>query len=183
MRREIEAFVAHESIQVSQEWQDVLQVGLRTCDAVVALVTPNFKESDWTNQEIGIATAHGKLVVPLRFGGDPHGFFAKYQALTIKGGDEYREIARKLFEAFAGHDLTKQRMADVLVRKFIESGSYDEVRSRFVALKMVPKEAWTQRLAAELREACEENREIKEGQIDWQPAPEVVNNLLASVGI
>ena len=66
--RDIEAFVAHESIQVSQKWEDVLQVGLRTCDAVIALLTPDFKESDWTNQEVGIAIAHGKLVVPLQFG-------------------------------------------------------------------------------------------------------------------
>lgn len=181
--RDIETFVAHESIQVSQEWEDVLQVGLRTCDAVIALLTPNFKESDWTNQEIGIATAHGKIVVPLRFGSQPHGFFAKYQALTLKDGDQYREIARKLFEALVRHELTMHRMAEVLVRKFIKSGSFEEVRARFVALKMVPDTAWTPTLATSLREACEANGEIQKGEIEWRPAPDVVDELLQSAGL
>ena len=101
----------------------------------------------------------------------------------MKKGDEYREIARKLFEAFASHDLTRNQMAEVLVQKFIQSGSFDEVRTRFVALKMVPNDAWTPDLGQRLRQACEDNGEIERGQIEWRPAPDVVEELLASVGL
>jgi hypothetical protein len=94
--RGIEAFVAHESIQVSQKWEDVLLIGLRTCDAVVAILTTDFKESDWCEQELGVATAHGKLIVPLQFGVTAHGFFGKYQGMTLHGGDPLPDIARKI---------------------------------------------------------------------------------------
>jgi len=181
--RGIEGFIAHESIQVSQEWEDILQVGLATCDAVLALLTPDFKKSDWTEQEIGIAVANRKLVVPLQHGGDgPHGFFGKYQGLTIHAGDKYVDIARKVFEALVRQDLTKKRMAEVLVHRFIESRSYEQVRERFVFLKLIPNSAWEEGLADQMRQACKSNSEIVDGEIDWRPAPDVVNDLLSNVG-
>jgi hypothetical protein len=180
--RGINAFVAHESIEVTQEWEDVIRVGLKSCDAVLAILTPNFKESDWTEQELGFAVANQKLVVPLKYGQTPHGFITKYQALTIRNGDKYLDIARKIFEALARHERTRGRMAEVLVDRFVQSWSYDMVRERFPPLKLIPHDAWTEGLASKLRIASAENREIKDGQIDWRPAPDVVEELLAAAG-
>jgi hypothetical protein len=42
------------------------------------MLTPDFSGSQWCDQEVGFALAQRKLVVPLKFGADPHGFIGKY---------------------------------------------------------------------------------------------------------
>jgi hypothetical protein len=119
----------------------------------------------------------------VQHGGDgPHGFFGKYQGLTIHTGDKYVDIARKIFEALVRQDLTKKRMAEVLVHRFIESKSYEQVRECFVPLKLIPNSAWEKDLAGRIRQACKDNFEIVDGEIDWRPAPDVVDELLSNVG-
>src|SRR5262249_54560409 len=76
-----DAFVAHEDIEPSLEWQDVIEEALKTCGAMVAWLTPDFPTSDWTDQEIGYCLARETLVIPVRVGLDPYGFVGKYQGL------------------------------------------------------------------------------------------------------
>lgn len=42
-----------------------IEAALRDCDAVVFLITTNSIDSTYVQQEIGLARAHGKLLVPL----------------------------------------------------------------------------------------------------------------------
>jgi hypothetical protein len=63
----ISAFVAHEAIKPSLEWQREIELALRSMHALVALITPEFHASNWTDQEIGWAFGRGVLVVPVRF--------------------------------------------------------------------------------------------------------------------
>lgn len=51
----IDCFVAHEDIRVSREWQTEIENALFTMDALCAIVTKDFKKSDWCDQEVGIA--------------------------------------------------------------------------------------------------------------------------------
>jgi hypothetical protein len=54
-------------------------------DILVALVTPGFHNSYWTNQEIGIAIGKEKPIISIKIGDNPKGFIAKYQAIQGKG--------------------------------------------------------------------------------------------------
>lgn len=81
----ISAFVAHEDIEASREWRDEVEAGLETMEALVAVVEPGFKESDWCAQEVGYALGRKVDIIPLRAGLDPFGFFGKYQGIQIKG--------------------------------------------------------------------------------------------------
>lgn len=85
MRKGVSAFVAHEDIEPAQDWQSSAETALKTMDYLVALMTPGFSASIWTNQEIGYALGLGKLVIAVRIGDDPPGFLARFQRIPGKG--------------------------------------------------------------------------------------------------
>jgi hypothetical protein len=70
----VDAFLAHEDIEPTREWRDEIAVALGSMNALVALFTPGFHESSWTDQEIGWALGRGVLVMSVRLGTDPYGF-------------------------------------------------------------------------------------------------------------
>jgi len=76
-----DVFVAHEDIKPTQEWQEAIMQYLKECEAFVALLTDRFEDSDWTDQETGIALALEKIIIPIKLDLDPYGFISKYQAL------------------------------------------------------------------------------------------------------
>jgi hypothetical protein len=57
----IHGFLAHSDIHPTQQWRDQIRWALRTCDALLALMTPDFHSSDWTDQEIGFVLGLGRL--------------------------------------------------------------------------------------------------------------------------
>jgi len=91
----ISAFVAHEDIEVSREWQTEIESGLATMDVLIAVIEGGFKDSNWCAQEVGIALGRGVDVIPLRAGADPFGFISKYQGLQVKGKLP-RDVAEEL---------------------------------------------------------------------------------------
>lgn len=61
------AFLAHKDISVSAEWRAEILKHLSSCTALMAVVTKNFADSAWTNQEVGIALGKDKPIVSLMF--------------------------------------------------------------------------------------------------------------------
>lgn len=61
----VAGFVAHDAIEPTREWQTEIEKALATCDALCALVTSDFVESRWCDQEVGFVMARRKLIVPL----------------------------------------------------------------------------------------------------------------------
>jgi hypothetical protein len=78
----ISGFVAHEDIHPTKAWQDEIENALASMDGFVALMTDNFHDSDWTDQEVGYAVARGVPIIAVRLGKDPYGFIGKFQALS-----------------------------------------------------------------------------------------------------
>lgn len=64
----ISAFVAHEDIEPTKEWQNEIEKALFSMDALTAVLTPDFDKSRWTDQEVGVAVGRGVLVIPIRKG-------------------------------------------------------------------------------------------------------------------
>ncbi len=78
----VSCFVAHEDIHPTKAWQDEIENALASMDGFVALMTADFHDSDWTDQEVGFAFARGVPFIAVRLGKDPYGFIAKFQALS-----------------------------------------------------------------------------------------------------
>ncbi|MEG3637999.1 toll/interleukin-1 receptor domain-containing protein [Magnetococcus sp. PR-3] len=78
----ISCFVAHEDIHPAEEWQHEIENALNSMHALVALITDDFSDSPWTDQEVGYALGRGVPVIPVTLQTkDPYGFIGKIQAL------------------------------------------------------------------------------------------------------
>ena len=115
-------FLAHEDINPSYEWQEEIYKNILDCDIFIPYITKYFKESDWTDQECGIAYKQSKLIIPLQVEITPYGFLNKIQALKFnpeKISSETDEIVRVILNSNKFGDLK-----DFFIEQFIKSGCY-----------------------------------------------------------
>lgn len=114
----ISCFVAHEDIHPSEEWQIQIEIALHTMDAFVALLTDDFSESEWTDQEIGFAVAKEVPIISINLGKSPYGFIGKYQALKCSWKEAPKEIAKTLIK--------KDEMKDRFIKTMETCSSFDQ---------------------------------------------------------
>lgn len=176
----VDLFVAHDRIEPLAEWQGVIEDALRTCFAVAALVTPDFIESKWCDQEVGFALGRGVLVVPVMQPTPPYGLLGKFQGLRT--GPTPLALAENLYARLTMHEQTCAQMAPVLVSRFTRSSTYDGARANWEKLKEVPGALWTREMAEEVRRAVTENENISAGNYLWRPFPDLLEEHLAQVG-
>lgn len=120
----VSAFVAHEDVKPTKKWEAEIEKALSSMDAMVALLTPRFGDSEWTDQEVGIAVARGVPVVPVRLGLDPYGFVRRYQAVAGHGKTA-QALANEIFELlFSEFPTIKDSVSGGLVTRFEQSRSY-----------------------------------------------------------
>jgi len=95
----ISAFVAHKDIQPTREWEAEIENALSTMDAFAALMTPDFRDSNWTDHEVGYARSRGVPMIAVDLGMKPYGFTARFQALSCDWPDAGVQIAKVLFKS------------------------------------------------------------------------------------
>ena len=64
LKFEVHAFVAHETMEVTRDSQEQIEHALRSMEAFVAFIHPEFTPSAWCQQELGWAL--GRESAPLR---------------------------------------------------------------------------------------------------------------------
>ena len=153
----ISAFVAHEDIEPTKEWQIEIEKALFSMDALAAILTPGFKESNWTDQELGVAIGRDVLIVPIRKGLDPYGFIAKYQGMQ-GDGKTIGEVADYLFQVLANHPKTKSRMADALVEQILVSSEVSDANVKLGLLRKIG--SLPEKHLEKLRENVLENKKL-----------------------
>jgi hypothetical protein len=153
----VSAFVAHNDIEPTREWQDEIELALSTCDSLVALLSPDFHKSKWTDQELGFAMGRGVLIMSVGLGHDPYGFIGKFQALN-GSGRAVDDLARGIFDALLQHKQTRQRIKEGLVARFEQATSFQSARETMTLLEKIGD--WSEPLKLRLRTAVSENYEI-----------------------
>lgn len=90
----IDAFLAHEDLETSDEWQRRILDELRRCDLFVPLLSRNFLASRWAPQEAGfIASRPEVAIAPLSIDGTtPFGFLSHLQSGRISDEGITREL-------------------------------------------------------------------------------------------
>jgi hypothetical protein len=171
----IDAYVAHDMIEPTKEWMDEIEAALRTCDATAAILSEDFVQSQWCDQEIGVSIGRRILIVAIRQGADPHGFIGKYQAIPGDASPMAAEnIAANLQTTLIAHDLTKAKMAEATVHAYAESTSFDDARANLARVKEIPKPLWTDEMVAEAEKAGEEKVDLRDGDWYGKPIPKVL---------
>jgi hypothetical protein len=153
----VSAFVAHEDIEPSLEWQTEIELALATTDALLAVLTPDFHQSRWTDQEVGVVLGRGRLVVPLRVPEDPYGLMGKFQGLK---GDlaAPNPLALRVVDVLLSRDETSMAMRDGLVRGIELANSF--ARAAEVAAKIVAVASFTVDQMSRIERAIEENSQV-----------------------
>ena len=124
----VSAFLAHEDINPSEEWLNSIQVALMSCNALAAFITDEFRDSLWTDQEVGIAYGQNIFVLPVKVGRDPYGFIGKTQAVNA-WWEHPRAMAKDIVSAFISHPETSTAMKAAVVQAIEQASSYDRARS------------------------------------------------------
>jgi TIR domain len=114
----ISAFVAHEDIHPTKAWQEEIENALTSMNSFVALLSENFHESNWTDQEVGFALGRGVPVVCVKLGRDPYGFIGKFQALSCSWAEAPVEIAKLL--------ISDPAMVDAYIEALPRCRSFEE---------------------------------------------------------
>jgi hypothetical protein len=149
----ISAFVAHVDIEPTREWMREIELALMSMDAMAAIVMPGFKESNWTDQEVGVAIGRNVLVVPVLRGMDPYGFLGKYQGLRAEG-KTVGQVGLALSTIIGKSERTQARLVSVLTA-LIASGK-DEAEA-IQRLKFLLSLGISQAAASQLREVVSQN--------------------------
>jgi TIR domain len=147
----ISAFVAHEDIRPTRKWQDEIENALHSMDAFAALMTQDFYDSDWTDQEVGFALARGVPVIAVQLGRVPYGFLGKFQALRAGWDDAAEGIVKLLMK----HD----RMFSAYIQALRRCPSWD--CGNVLARALPGIESATDQQIDELVAAANENTEVR----------------------
>lgn len=117
----ISGFVAHEDIHPTLEWQKEIERALHAMDAFVAILTPGFSKSVWTQQEVGFAVGRGVKIISLKMGEDPMGFISHQQALARRAR-KAEDIAKEIDAILSSDSQTSDRLSKAKeVRRLLES--------------------------------------------------------------
>jgi hypothetical protein len=159
----IDAYVAHDNIKPTSEWQNDIEAALKTCDALAAILTPDFLHSKWCDQEVGTVFGRYRCIIGIKQGALPHGFIAKYQAI---GGDASDfaawVIAERIVSALWINAQTRPRMTRPAVVAYAQSNSFANARSNYARSLELRADEWTDELVSMAENAARENRQVKE---------------------
>ena len=131
----VDAFVAHDDIQPGREWRLVIESALHSCDALAGLLHEGFHESDWCDQEVGIALGRGIAVVPIQFDLLPYGFFGSVQAVNNAASQESGTLALNLVLVLLKDKRTSEKLTAAIVDELARANSFDQANklSRILA--------------------------------------------------
>jgi len=120
------AFVAHEDIQPTEEWQKEIERALFSMDALVALLTEDFHDSNWTDQEVGVAIGRGVPLIAVRLGRDPYGLMGKGQGLGGCSWTDTDAIAVKVNKLLYKLLPDKSRLFECALSAYAGSTSWED---------------------------------------------------------
>ena len=184
-------FVAHDQIRPSRAWQSEIERALRSCDLLVAYVSPKFSDSDWTEQEVGWALGRDLVVIPVSVDGEmPKGFLGTYQAVRRHDGQTSSALGRDVFDAVIDAVFHEQRPAASKIRGrlarqiasvFCRVRSFESARSWYRFLARIPESEWTAELKEMVERALEENSQLSDAVLKDGKGTRIVDAVRALV--
>ena len=134
----ISSFVAHDTIEPDEDWQEEIKLALKSMDAMLVYITDNFFGSVWANQEIGYALARDVPIISIKMGTpDPIGFIWKRQAINGVGKNE-SENALQVKSTLRKRLCNSRRFRDCTLSRFENAGTYQEAGEAFEDIQMLP---------------------------------------------
>lgn len=153
----ISGFVAHEDITPGIEFQEEMEKALHSMNGLVALLTTDFHQSAWTDQEVGFAMGRKIPVIGIRLGQDPYGFIGRQQGLPGNFADT-KNMAEGIVEILLRNDHAKKRLQEALIFSFEKAINF--AASKAVIKKLEYLEYISDDDLSRLELACESNDQV-----------------------
>lgn len=97
-----DVFLAHELIEINEEWRKIIIYNLNKCTGLVAIVTDNFIQSVWANQEIGYILGLRKPIVSLFYtSSKKSGFLESLQGIICDNSGSIESLCDKIDSFFS----------------------------------------------------------------------------------
>lgn len=119
----IASFVAHEDIEPTLPWQTEIKMALNSMNVFVALLTSNFRNSKWTDHEVGFAVAKRALIIHVRDGQDPYGFIGETQSLSLSV-DNAENLGDEIVSILMKNPQLKSQMRENLFVRLENAGGF-----------------------------------------------------------
>ena len=145
----ISCFVAHEDIYPNQEWQDKIKQALHQMDGFIALLTKDFHNNFWTDQEVGFAVCRKVPIISVKIESDPKGFISIFQAVINNDN-----VSTQIAQSFIKND----KMIDPYIKAIENCTSWDNGNRLSKLLSSIGKLSENQK--ERLRLAFNDNNEI-----------------------
>lgn len=120
---QLRTFVAHDTIDVSQEWQLEIERALQSADVLVGLAHPGFHSSVWTQQEVGWALGRNLPVLIIGLGEKPEGFPNRYQSPMLNEHSAWK-VASTVAVWMTRYERWRDRVVEELVNDLKRANSY-----------------------------------------------------------
>lgn len=174
----VSCFVAHEDIEPTKEWQREIEKALFSMDCLVALLTENFGDSKWTDQEVGVAFGKQIPIIPVLLGTIPYGFIGKYQALQ-GNNKSATELVKEIYTLLWTKPQMKTRLIESLVNRFETSKSYNHANSLMEYLLNIDNASPT--VIDQLEQAPSKNRQVRDAYEVKSSLPGLLKKLRRNV--
>ncbi len=122
-----QTFVAHDDILGSRIWEEEIIKAIKESDFFIPLISKEFKESPFTDQETGIAVCLEKKIIPVKLDEvNPYGFIGKYHALQYKNDTNNLALTIAQIELiYEPQSSYYQKALNSIVHAFCESISFE----------------------------------------------------------
>lgn len=126
-------FLAHEDISPALEWEFKIIKNLKEANVVIPLITNNYRNSEFTDQELGMALAWNKIIIPIKLSNiNPYGFIKKIQALKChcNHNEIINAVTTVVFVLTENKEFDnfKEVVIDSAIEAFNKSGSFRTTR-------------------------------------------------------
>lgn len=159
-----DTFVAHEDIQDNELWKDSIKRDLTNTNVFVALVTDDFEQSVWCQQEVGWAVARNILTMGINFREPvpPLGFLGEQQLIKFI---EYNNSVSRIKKVILENQSLKEIWRLSVLKEIGESINWNQVRHYW---KMISNfDNLTTEETSLLRRAYDENEYVSTVSINY----------------
>lgn len=152
-------FLAHEDIIPQNKWPEDLDKALKSSSLFLPILTPEFKQSFYCQQETGFACCQGIQILPVMVSQSPMGMISDLQAIKFNESD-LENSCWKIVDHVAKNPALSKTVLDALIQWFGESDSYGTANAR--AKKVLCDYDFSDEQLLKIKSYIEDNSQIHE---------------------
>ena len=157
----------------STEWNPIIIKQLKESDIFVPLISGNLIRSTYANQEIGMAIATNKIIIPIKLDvHNPPGFIDKIQAYPYNGSTSFYQVLNSVIQIFffvaTSYKHLKQKALNSVLSAFCNANCFRTTSTTISILeKLEETEGFTADQCRQIISAMNKNDQIYNEQFNF----------------